>query len=181
MSHDFMVPMSMMPWGFFERQRSLFTDLFRNMEEEMKIFDTELEQIRNNLFQLKPFDFNGMQSTLLEVENPIVTDSYGNKKFSLRFDVSNFRPEEIKVKTHGDVLSVYAKHEENTPDRKVFSEFCRQYTLPKTVDPAQLKSTFTNDGVLYVEAPAPDAIEPRQERLIPIEIAEHKPELTWKY
>ena len=178
MSRELMIPKFMMPWDFFERQRSLFTDMYRDMEEEFKAFDSELEHVRNNLFQLEPFDTDSMQSSLLEVENPIVSDNDGNKKLALRFDVSNFKPEEIEVKAKDHVLYVHAKHEENTPDKKVFREFSKQYTLPKTVDPEKLKSIVTNDGVLHIEGPAPEAIEPKKERLIPIEMAEHKPELS---
>lgn len=170
MSREMMIPMFTMPWGFFERQRSLFADMYRDMEEEFKAFDSELGHIQNNLFQLAPIDTETMQSSLLQVENPIVTDSDGNKKLALRFDVSNFKLDEIEVKTKENVLYVHAKHEENTPGKKVFREFSKQYSLPKSVDPAKLKSILTKDGVLHIEAPAPEAIAPKPERLIPIEM-----------
>ena len=171
MSRELMIPLSTMPWGFFERQRSMFSEMNRNMEEEFKKFDVELERVRKDLFKLEPLDFGNLQSGLLKVENPIVTDSDGNKKLALRFDVSNFKPEEIEVKTKDNVLYVHAKHEENTPNKKVFKEFSKQFTLPKTVDPGQLKSILTKDGVLNIEGPAPEAIAPKPERLISIEKA----------
>jgi len=171
MSRELMIPMSMMPWGFFDRQRSLFADMHRDMEDEFKNFDMELDRVRKSLFKLEPADFGNMDSSLLKVENPIVTDLEGNKKLALRFDCSSFKPEEIQVKTKDSTLYVHAKHEENTPNKKVFREFTKQYTLPKTVDPAKLKSILTKDGVLNIEAPAPEAIAPKPERLISIEHA----------
>jgi len=166
-----MIPLSTMPWGFFDRQRSMFADMHRDMEEEFKKFDMELERVRSDLFKLEPADFGNMNSMLLKVDNPIVKDLDGNKKLALRFDCSNFKPEEIQVKTKDNVLYVHAKHEENTPNKKVFREFTKQYTLPKTVDPANLKSILTKDGVLNIEAPAPEAVAPKPERLISIENA----------
>lgn len=67
------------------------------------------------------------------------------------------------------MLCVHAKHEEDTPGRKVRLEFTKNYSLPENVDPKALKSTLSNDGVLQIEAPAPPAVEAPKEHLIPIE------------
>ncbi|GAB1598541.1 heat shock protein beta-1-like [Argonauta hians] len=169
MSRELMIPMNMMPWSFFDRQRSLFSEMHKDMEEEFKRFDMELQRVRQDLFKLEPLSMDNFGSTFLKIENPIVKDSEGNKKLALRFDVSNFKPDEIKVKTTDNTLYVQAKHEEKTPNKQVYREFSRQYTLPKSVDPLRLSSILTKDGVLHIEAPAPDAIEAPQERLIPIQ------------
>lgn len=63
---------------------------------------------------------------------------------------------------------VQAKHTEESPGRKVYREFSRQYILPEKIDPLTLNSTLTSDGVLSIEGPAPAAIEAPRERLLPI-------------
>lgn len=105
----------------------------------------------------------------LQVTQPFVTDTDGNRKLSLRFDCSQFKPEEITVKTQNDVLCVNAKHDEDQPGKKVHIEFTKSYKLPKNVDPKALKSTLSKDGVLQIEGPAPPAVEAPKENLIPIE------------
>jgi len=53
----------------------------------------------------------------------------------------------------------------------VYQEFTQKFVLPKNVDPLQVKSKFTPEGVLQVEAPLPppepDAEKPTE---IPIKI-----------
>lgn len=108
-------------------------------------------------------------SFCFQVQQPFITDPSGNRKFSLRFDCSQFKPEEINVKTQDNTLSVHAKHVEDNPGKKVHLEFTKNYTLPENVDPKSLKSTLSSDGVLQIEAPAPPAVEAPKENLIPIE------------
>lgn len=67
------------------------------------------------------------------------------------------------------MLCVHAKHEEDTPGRKVHLEFTKNYKLPEKMDPKALKSTLSTDGVLMIEGPAPPAVEAPKENLIPIE------------
>jgi hypothetical protein len=46
------------------------------------------------------------------MDNPITEDHNGSRKFYLEYDMSQFKPEEITVKTSGRELIVFAKHEE---------------------------------------------------------------------
>ena len=50
------------------------------------------------------------KSTLQEL-SPKAKVSYDDTKFEVEFDVREFRPEELSIKTDGDVLVVLAKHE----------------------------------------------------------------------
>ncbi|ESP04168.1 hypothetical protein LOTGIDRAFT_69964, partial [Lottia gigantea] len=86
---------------------------------------------------------------------PFVTDLDGNKKLSIRFDVSQFKPEEISVRTMDNKLMIQAKHTEESPGRKVYREFSKQYILPNKIDPVKLESILSQDGVLSIQAPAP--------------------------
>lgn len=167
-----LVPLFKRDFGFFDRQRDLFGDWVKEFDDEWKSmnfedskmrFDVELERIRKDLFKLDS------GSSMLQVENPFITDPTGNKKLSLRFDCSQFKPEEISVKTMDKRLCIHAKHTEESPGRKVYREFTREYTLPQKVDPLRLTSTLSKDGVLQVEAPAPASVDAPREYLIPIE------------
>lgn len=123
----------------------------------------EVERIRKDMFKLD----TGPQ--MLQVEKPFVTDPIGNKKLALRFDVAGFKPEEIQVKTMDKRLCVHAKHTEESPGRKVYREFTREYTLPNDIDALRLSSSLSKDGVLQIEAPAPPSVHAPREWLIPIE------------
>lgn len=167
-----LVPMLTRDFGFFDRQRDLFSDWVKKFDDEWREmtledsrsrFDMELERIRKDMFKLDT------GSSMLKVDRPFVTDPAGNKKLSLRFDCSQFKPEEISVKTMDNRLCVHAKHTEESPGRKVYREFTREYTLPEKVDPLRLTSTLTSDGVLQIESPAPPSVEAPREHLIPIE------------
>jgi len=107
----------------------------------------------------------------IEVAEPFVTDPEGNRKLQLRFNVSEFQPDEIAIKQNGQELMIQAKHVEDSPGKKVHIELNKKYVLPPNVDVQGLKSTLSKDGVLQIEAPAP-AVEEKEapkENLIPIE------------
>ncbi|XP_052798161.1 heat shock protein beta-6-like [Mya arenaria] len=166
------VPLFKRDFGFFDRQRDMFDDWIKEFDDDWRSlelsesrsrFDRELEKIKRDLFKLDT------GSTKLQVERPFITDPIGNKKLNLRFDCSQFKPEEISIKTMDRRLCVHAKHTEESPGRKVYREFTREYTLPDKVDPIALTSTLSKDGVLQIEAPAPANVEAPREHLIPIE------------
>lgn len=173
-----LVPMFRSDFGFFDRQRFLFSDWMRHFDDEFRAldmhtsmlrFDQELEKIRKDLFRLDEAHAPGGS---LQVENPFVTDAEGNRKLALRYDVSQFNPDEVTVKTTENEVVVHAKHSEEAEGRKSYREFTRKFTLPDRVDPKTLKATLSKDGVLHVEAPAPPAIkEAPKENLVPIEQA----------
>nr|ACU83231.1 heat shock protein 22 isoform 1 [Ruditapes philippinarum] len=167
-----LVPLLKRDFGFFDRQRDLFSDWVKEFDDEWKSmdfessrsrFDRELERIRKDMFKLDT------GSSMLSIEKPFVTDPVGNKKLSLRFDCSQFKPEEISVKTMDKRLCVHAKHTEESPGRKVYREFTKEYTLPNAIDPLRLTSILSKDGVLQIEAPAPASVDAPREFLIPIE------------
>ncbi|XP_076450595.1 alpha-crystallin A chain-like [Babylonia areolata] len=162
------VPFRKVTWNFFEQQRSTFRTMFKGMDQEFAQLDKELEDMRKGMFQLKALDFNNLESSFLKVERPIVQDSEGNRRLSLRFDCKDFKPEEIVVKTMDNRLMVQAKHLEESPGRRVYREFSRQYVLPDKIDPETLNSTMSADGVLSIEGPAPSGCEAPRERILAI-------------
>ncbi|XP_051160843.1 heat shock protein 30C isoform X1 [Leptopilina boulardi] len=98
--------------------------------------------------------------------SPLIQDEGNNKMLKLRFDVSQYTPEEIVVKTVDNKLLVHAKHEEKSETKSVYREYNREFLLPKGTNPESIKSSLSKDGVLTVEAPLP-AIG-QGEKLIPI-------------
>lgn len=115
-----------------------------------------------------------------------------NKVLKLRFDVSQYAPEEIIVKTVDQKLlvssrkntyiflnwylicflllllfQVHAKHEEKSDTKSVYREYNREFLLPKGVNPESIKSSLSKDGVLTVDAPLP--LQLTHEQVIPIQ------------
>jgi len=108
---------------------------------------------------------NQLNSWLDDINSPLVQDSNDGKQLKLRFDVTQYLPEEIVVKTVDNRLQVQAKHEEKSENRSVFRKYEREFLLPQGVNPELIRSSLSKDGVLTVECPLP-AIE--NEQRIPI-------------
>ncbi|XP_064597242.1 heat shock protein 27-like [Liolophura sinensis] len=116
----------------------------------------------NRMAQTQPLDI-GLNEAF-RMDNPIVTDKDGNKKFHLEFDLRQFKPEEINLSTANNVLTVEAKHEEKSDGRLSYREYRRQYTIPEGVNVESLKSKLNQNGVLSIEAP----VQKKQDVAIPI-------------
>lgn len=55
--------------------------------------------------------FPAIEKTMKGLNDLVVTDKDGNRKFQLILELGDFKPEEIKVKTHGRSLNISAKKE----------------------------------------------------------------------
>jgi len=74
--------------------------------------------------------------------------------FKITLDVKNFDPEDIKVKTVGDVVEIQGRHEEKKDETGVVKrDFTRKYNIPTNVDPLAITSALSQDGILTVSAP----------------------------
>jgi len=89
------------------------------------------------------------------IKSPLITDESDQKTLRLRFDVSQYRPEEVTVKTVDNKLLVAAKHEEKTPTKSVYREYNQEFMLPRGTNPELITSSLSTDGVLTVSAPLP--------------------------
>ncbi|KAL3266063.1 hypothetical protein HHI36_010250 [Cryptolaemus montrouzieri] len=119
-----------------------FGNQMTRMQEEMSKFH---DAIQNRLFA-SPHGFT----------TPLIQENGNQKQLSLRFDVSQYRPEEIEVRTENNHLLVHARHEENDGNRRVCREYNQQFLLPHGVSPEYVRSNLSADGVLTVEAPIPE-------------------------
>ncbi|XP_031627584.1 heat shock protein beta-1 isoform X2 [Contarinia nasturtii] len=108
------------------------------------------------------------QNYISDLNSPLIQDEGDSKVLKLRFDVSQYAPEEIVVKTVDQKLLVHAKHEEKSDTKSVYREYNREFLLPKGVNPEQIRSSLSKDGVLTVDAPLPTPALTAGEKLIPI-------------
>ena len=97
---------------------------------------------------------------------------YDDDTYKIMVNVENYKPEELTIKTVGNSVQVEAKHMEKTSDGRSFSSrnFSQTFSLPKGVNPEEVKSALSKDGTLTIEAPLPQpktAIK-GSERMVPI-------------
>lgn len=99
------------------------------------------------------------QSWINQLDSPLIKDDLEGqgKMLKLRFDVSQYQPDEIVVKTIDNRLQVHAKREEKTENSSRYLEYNREFLLPEGTDPEKIRSSLSADGVLTVEAPLPFA------------------------
>jgi len=87
--------------------------------------------------------------------SPKAKVSYDADKFQVEFNVEDYTPEELSIKTEGDVLIVLAKHETKTAGGQSFvsKQFEQRFSLPSGVKIEKIASSLSKDGVLTVSAP----------------------------
>jgi HSP20 family protein len=86
-----------------------------------------------------------------------------NGHLVVRADVPGIKPDEITVQVDDDMLVLSGKHEEAKDEQKGdfmrrerrYGAFSRSMSLPKGIDPKQVKAT-TKDGVLEVRIALPE-------------------------
>lgn len=82
----------------------------------------------------------------------IEEDDNGNKKYKMVFDIGDFKPNEISVRTEGKILTVKGDREVQAGSATESKQFNREITLPDFVEPTSVTS-FLADGALTLEAP----------------------------
>jgi len=92
-----------------------------------------------------------------------------DKEFRIRLDLHHFRPEEVKIISDNQKVTIRAKHEEIEDNHGLVSrEVTRIYLLPEDVDPTSVTSTMNSQGVLSIRAEK-QALEAPKERAIFVE------------
>ena len=82
----------------------------------------------------------------------IEEDDNGHKKYKMVFDIGDFKPNEISVRTEGKILTVKGDREVQAGSAVESKQFNREITLPDFVEPTSVTS-FLSDGALTLEAP----------------------------
>ena len=194
-------------WSDFSDINFNWQQQFRAMERQMRDMERQMEEMFARFRRLAPLQassgaVDGAGSTALvaqqqqpyyperrgdgwtngndkwQFENPIITDRDGSRKLKLTFDVRQFRPDEISVKTVDQHLVVRAQHKEDSDTSKVYREYNRQFLLPPSINPETMKSILSPEGVLSIEAPVNPALDAPRERLVPIEHTRSQPAVT---
>lgn len=156
----------------------MWEEMNERMERRRREWEEEVENLRSDFFRLRPEETHtqtqteprrGSSENLLErmdLNSMFYDTGKGTRLFRVSFDVSQFQPHEISVRTQNQNLIVHAKHEETGSDKTVSREFSRQVVIPNNVNPETLRSTLSNDGILQVEAemPAPSYDQLRDDR-----------------
>nr|VZI40692.1 unnamed protein product [Spirometra erinaceieuropaei] len=169
--------MSLMPQNFFTLQPLELSDLdLGDVPATVRFVDRHLANLRNEMEEsIKAMgagapgeiaaltgDTNGHAAVPMgnaASELGYLTDAYepgkdGHLYFKTRYNVQDFKPEDVEVTTRGNCLVVYGKKEEDLPDGGVRTrEFCRSVVVPDKVNKDDFHATLTSDGVLVVEAP----------------------------
>lgn len=93
--------------------------------------------------------------------------NYDSDKFTVEFNVAEYSPEDLHIKTEGDVLIVSAKQESKTSTGKSFvsKQFEQRFSLPSGVNPEKISSKLGVDGVLRISAPREAGGHKRHEAL----------------
>lgn len=87
----------------------------------------------------------------------------------------DFNPENVKVSLKDRVLTIEAKFEQKSEDgnSRIYQEICKSFTLPEMVKVEEVKSLFTPEGDLLIEAPLPEVEAPKPKE-IPISVENKK-------
>ena len=144
--------------NFHDRQMKVWEDMETKMEQRKREWTEDFDKMRDEFFTLKPgladrrestigLDKIGALSTVYETEKD------GHQRFKVRFDVSEFKPDEIQVKIQDNKVVVYAKHEERNNAQSVSREYSRQVDIPVNVDQEKLNCVLSRDGILTVDGP----------------------------
>lgn len=160
--------------GEFDSMRDRFDAEMRRVEDEMNRLRREFESYTPKVHHQNPLSSHDPMETaapptsavlgppikrydpyLENIKSPLIRDESDGKSLRLRFDVSQYLPEEVTVKTVDNRLLVHAKHEEKSPQRTVYREYNQEFMLPRGTNPEHITSTLSVDGVLTVEAPLP--------------------------
>ncbi|XP_058127961.1 heat shock protein beta-1 isoform X2 [Anopheles coustani] len=161
----------------FSSIRERFDSEMKKMEEEMARFRSDLMNRESNFFESTSSSTTSNAGSSLkqpqaqsasDISSPLIQEDGDNKVLKLRFDVSQYAPEEIVVKTVDNKLLVHATHEEKTDTKSVYREYNREFLLPKGCNPELIKSSLSKDGVLTVDAPLPPQALTAGETMIPI-------------
>lgn len=161
----------------FSSIRERFDSEMKKMEEEMARFRSDLMNRESNFFETTSSSTTSNAASSLkhpqsqsasDISSPLIQEDGDSKVLKLRFDVSQYAPEEIVVKTVDNKLLVHAKHEEKTDTKSVYREYNREFLLPKGCNPEHIKSSLSKDGVLTVDAPLPPQALTAGETMIPI-------------
>jgi len=174
-------------WDEFDKMRqdmmSRSKGFWDNVNKDMANFDEAVKKSHAEMdMSIAPFRPQlpswAIPDTVKDKLMPMMTKSNDevikvtndDQKFEVTLDVSEYKPEELKVTTVNNTLAIEGKHEshksdqDNTPmstasgSSSVMRQFSRKWTLPTDADPNNVVSNLSSDGILMITAPRKGAI-----------------------
>lgn len=88
----------------------------------------------------------------------------------LALDVSDFKPEDLKIKLVDDNLVIEGNSETSGKDSYRQTQFKRWFKLPEDCKLEEITSKLTSDKRLVIDLPSNKPLEQQQTRSIPIEM-----------
>merc|ERR1711971_1255240 len=115
-------------------------------------FDESSEPLQ---YKTRKSDHSNMLSSSEASLSPKAKVSYDDGEFAVEIPLRDYKPEELSVKTEGNVLVILAKHETQTETGASFvsKQFEQRFSLPSGVKPESIVSSLSKDGHLKVTAP----------------------------
>lgn len=115
-------------------------------------FDESSEPLQ---YKTRKSDHSNMLSSSEASLSPKAKVSYDDGEFAVEIPLRDYKPEELSVKTEGNVLVILAKHETQTETGASFvsKQFEQRFSLPSGVKPESIVSALSKDGTLKVTAP----------------------------
>ncbi|KAK6053405.1 Hsp20/alpha crystallin family protein [Cooperia oncophora] len=133
-----------------EDHRSSFWHMSRMMD---RIMDEYIRDMQRNCNQpIAPY-WRAADHSVLQVANDAHQVVDDDKKFAVSLDVSQFKPEELKVNLDGRLLTIEGKQECKNENSFMARQFVRSWTLPEDVNLEGLKTDLSDKGKLTIEAP----------------------------
>ncbi|VDM62040.1 unnamed protein product [Angiostrongylus costaricensis] len=90
--------------------------------------------------------------SMLKIANEAHQVVNDDKKFAVSIDVSQFKPEELKVNLDGRMLTVEGKQECRNDTSYMTRSFVRSWTLPNDVDTDAIQTELNDQGKLTIKA-----------------------------
>jgi len=156
-------------WGKMDSDFANFEDQVKKTHQDM---DMQMSPFRPQLptwaipdgLRTEMMPFQSMRS-----DDQVIKVKQDDNKFEVTLDVSDYKPEELKVTTVNNELSIEGRHEAQSQESKdtgnaaafgsssVMKQFSRKWTLPKDAEPNDVVSNLSSDGILMVTAPRKQA------------------------
>uniref|UniRef100_A0A183TRA6 SHSP domain-containing protein n=1 Tax=Schistocephalus solidus TaxID=70667 RepID=A0A183TRA6_SCHSO len=154
--------LALMPQNFFTLQPLEFSDMgLGDAPAAMGFVDRHMENLRREMEDsIKAMSVGGPGELAVPTgdatgELGYLTDAYEpGRDGHVRYNVQDFKPDDVEVSTRGNCLVVHGKRKEDLPDGGVRTrEFCRSIVVPEKVNKDDFHASLTSDGVLLVDAP----------------------------
>ncbi|MFH4982239.1 hypothetical protein AB6A40_008948 [Gnathostoma spinigerum] len=165
----------MSSWWLTPRDRDIYRRYYPMASMFGRLMDEAIREIDRPFRDIAPYWIDQPMLQECNIGNAVGKVVDDKEKFAVEVDVSQFRPEELKVNVRDNELIVEGHHKERSDQHGTIERhFIRKYALPEGAKPENVVSQLTDQGILSVTAPKM-AVEGPETRNIPIQAAPKKP------